>query len=1189
MVKTRAGSKPQPTNKNIISSFTKVQKANTQSRKTLINLNSQELKFTLTSSTSHSQKKGYYMENNSQASNSSLMNSTLYSRKQEPRMQPNLQPSSLKKVNLMVNSRMHESRMQIVSQAPSASSTGQTRMQCSRVQTISQVSKPTSLTSPGQTRMQGSCVQPISQDSKPTSTTNSILLSRMQGSRMSTNSAQSTAVAKPSVESGKNSGLIPDSVEKETIRLKEVEPIICEPFDFTTVRTEYQYKDPPKGSRKKDILEAPVLYPTPEEFRDPYAYIESIAHIGHRYGIIKIVPPEGWRPPFVLNTEEFKFSTRKQTVNTMEGQTRVKLNYLQQLQMFHAQQGKKNFVKPPLVDRTPIDLHLLAKVVEEKGGPEEISNKKQWAEVARAIRPDGYSAKCTSLSKTIKEKYQEIVEPYETYIADVKAECREGRSINLQTDPDSDSDHMDIDEEVCGECENIIRSDPLICEGDCQKAFHAKCLKIKRSQIHPGASWHCPKCLFLYGTKFGFDPSETYTLKAFQQIADDFRQRYLKKRPVPQGVSVEDHVENEFWRLAMSADHDTEILYGADNSSIDYGSGFPCPKAHSSDPYSRDPWNLRNFPKLPGSLLSHIRPAIPGMMIPWLYVGMMFSAFCWHVEDHYTYSINYMHWGETKTWYGVPAASAAKFEAAAGRLLPELFQNQPDLLSQLTTILNPIAIIGEGIDVFAIDQRPNQFVITFPQAYHAGFNHGLNFNEAVNFALPDWVEFGQKSVNYYKKIRRDPVFSHEKLLVDIGLKKINNFKVLSRLKESLIEVCQSELRRREEVTSRLRLPEANYDLTDPKDDETLCAVCRSWTGLSALQFNCTKKVLCLECACVDTDTCCCENPCYYLRVRYSDRHLKSLAQRVKDLMQLRKDRYKALIKHVNKVNTLALEQLAPIIEINRTYRFGLPLARNIWPNDYQDVPLNEFDITDFLYQWDCRLRNVYRAGNDRKNYFCFCRGEDYGGKMICCDKCDVWYHCECINMKSEDTLNYEHWYCAMCRAPRTARIKIDENVRRIETLANEAENLRINLPCISASFVTEINAELKKLLSGNDIHSVRIGVGLGFGLPLDGSVEFEEGVDDVDLSNFMEDNDLNSKFFGNIEANSKNPEDSDISKRNVENFNLGQHIENDVETRKRKAIQCIYNLYIAIKHHNNVHVLIRSTYIKYISSLLIIC
>jgi hypothetical protein len=173
-------------------------------------------------------------------------------------------------------------------------------------------------------------------------------------------------------------------------------------------------------------------------------------------------------------------------------------------------------------------------------------------------------------------------------------------------------------------------------------------------------------------------------------------------------------------------------------------------------------------------------------------------------------------------------------------------------------------------------------------------------------------------------------------------------------------------------------------------------------------------------------------------------------------------------------------------------------------------------------------------------------------------------------MKAEDTPNYEHWYCAMCRAPRTARIKIDENVRRIETLANEAGNLRINLPCISSSFVTEINAELKKLVSGNDVHSVRIGIGLGFGIPLDGSVEFEDGseddiedivfslrkrVDDVDSNNFIEHSDLNSKFFGNIETNSKNlVEDTDISRRNVESVNLRQYSEDNVETRKRKCV-----------------------------------
>ena len=155
-----------------------------------------------------------------------------------------------------------------------------------------------------------------------------------------------------------------------------------------------------------------------------------------------------------------------------------------------------------------------------------------------------------------------------------------------------------------------------------------------------------------------------------------------------------------------------------------------------------------------------------------------------------------MHWGETKTWYSVPGADADKFEAAIRREAPDLFEAQPDLLFQLVTLMNPKRLKEAGVDVYSCNQRAGEFVITFPKAYHAGFNHGvslntncrldlrffrfailmgtfdllfwqLNFNEAVNFALPDWLPFGLDCVKRYQEHRKLPVFSHDELLITI--------------------------------------------------------------------------------------------------------------------------------------------------------------------------------------------------------------------------------------------------------------------------------------------------------------------------------------------------------------------------------------------------------------------------------------
>jgi len=60
------------------------------------------------------------------------------------------------------------------------------------------------------------------------------------------------------------------------------------------------------------------------------------------------------------------------------------------------------------------------------------------------------------------------------------------------------------------------------------------------------------------------------------------------------------------------------------------------------------------MPSCPGSVLRHVKVPINGVNVPWLYMGTLFSTFCWHNEDNYLYSINYHHKGAPKQWYGVP-------------------------------------------------------------------------------------------------------------------------------------------------------------------------------------------------------------------------------------------------------------------------------------------------------------------------------------------------------------------------------------------------------------------------------------------------------------------------------------------------------------------------------------------------------
>lgn len=412
--------------------------------------------------------------------------------------------------------------------------------------------------------------------------------------------------------------------------------------------------------------------------------------------------------------------------------------------------------------------------------------------------------------------------------------------------------------------------------------------------------------------EFGFEEGGIYSLREFQEKAHNFKESYFSPKmsfdPVLncKRAVTEDDVEREFWRLVESITEMVEVEYGADIHSTTHGSGFPTTEKNPLDPYSTDPWNLNILPLHPESLFQHIKTDISGMTVPWLYVGMCFSTFCWHNEDHYSYSCNYQHFGATKTWYGIPGADAERFEQAMRQAVPELFETQPDLLFQLVTLLPPDQLKKAGVNVYALDQRAGQFVITFPQAYHAGFNHGFNFNEAVNFAPHDWEPFGEAGVERLQAFRKQPCFSHDELLMTASGRD-STIKAAKWLAPALERLRDRELRQRADFLKRhkefyghyCKIDEAGVESSHPcelgfetdeqpaSEVENQCSYCKAYSYLSHFRCHSSSKIMCLlhagsyEC-CEGSEEQRLTNANHTLRYRFSDDALRIVVQKVID-------------------------------------------------------------------------------------------------------------------------------------------------------------------------------------------------------------------------------------------------------------------------------------------------------------------
>ncbi|KAK1375008.1 Lysine-specific demethylase [Heracleum sosnowskyi] len=256
-----------------------------------------------------------------------------------------------------------------------------------------------------------------------------------------------------------------------------------------------------------------------------------------------------------------------------------------------------------------------------------------------------------------------------------------------------------------------------------------------------------------------FKSGRNYTFREFEKMANKvFARRYCSGGSLPATF-----MEKEFWNEIARGKTDS-VEYACD---VD-GSAF---SSSPSDQLGKSKWNLKNLSRLPKSILRLLETIIPGVTEPMLYIGMLFSMFAWHVEDHYLYSMNYHHCGAEKTWYGIPGHAALNFEKVVREnvydcdILSEKGEDGAfDVLLGKTTMFPPNILIEQGVPVYKAVQKPGDYIITFPRAYHAGFSHGFNCGEAVNFAIGDWFSLGSIASRRYALLHRIPLLPHEELL-----------------------------------------------------------------------------------------------------------------------------------------------------------------------------------------------------------------------------------------------------------------------------------------------------------------------------------------------------------------------------------------------------------------------------------------
>uniref|UniRef100_A0A8C8IPA2 Protein Jumonji n=1 Tax=Oncorhynchus tshawytscha TaxID=74940 RepID=A0A8C8IPA2_ONCTS len=646
--------------------------------------------------------------------------------------------------------------------------------------------------------------------------------------------------------------------------------------------------------------EAPVFCPTQRAFQDPLVYLDSVREGAEPCGLCRVVPPADWRPECKLN-DEMRFVTQVQRIHKLGRRWGPNVQRLACIKKHLKSQGI-TMEDPPLIGGCEVDLARFFQLINDMGGMQQVMDLKKWSKLADLLR----------IPKSAQDRLAKLQESYLQYL--------------LSYDSLSPEEHQRLEREVLQEKEGLERlrgpleghternlalpryepknglAGSLVQRSNGQlcsrlKELDSQQLKVGRRRLfaqeknngdktqqeeeeldmEKGVLSDQHKCIY---------KGKSVSLTNFFRIARNTMTMCFNKEP---GAA---EVEQEYWRIVEQRHCHVAVHYGKVDTNT-HGSGFPVGK---SEPFSKHGWNLTVLPNNSGSILRHLG-AVPGVTIPWLNIGMVFSTSCWSRDQNRLPYIDYLHTGADCIWYSVPAEEKVKLDKVVHTLLQA--NGTPGLeMLEKNIMISPEVLCQEGIKVHRTVQQSGQFVVCFPGTFVSKVCCGYSVSETVHFATPQWMNLGYEASKDLKCRHIAKPFSMEKLLYQIATaeSKRENGHLLTTISALLKDLRNIEMRQRQELYEAGLLSSARYGTHDnnlvPGDgrkkprkwlalesSERRCQTCQHLCYLSMVVQENENVVFCLECALRYVEN---HKSCRGLKMmyRYDEEQINSLVKQV---------------------------------------------------------------------------------------------------------------------------------------------------------------------------------------------------------------------------------------------------------------------------------------------------------------------